>query len=101
MVYEDDEVMPYKKKSKRKPPIKASHKHDFQSCLFDFNGIMLDKAHGFVPHPQSGLGTYCVICGKIGDISFKEPDSIDKKLPRFRIENIWSQKFVCVNEQET
>lgn len=99
MNYEYDEEMPYKKKSNRKSPTKANHKHDFQSCLFDFDGITLDKAHGFVPRPQIGAGTYCVICGKIGGISFKEPDSINEALPRFRVDNIWSQKFVCVNEE--
>lgn len=43
---------------------KVKHKHDFQPCVFEYDGIRLDKAHGFVPSPNTGFGGYCTICGK-------------------------------------
>lgn len=114
-----DEVTPYKKKTRRKPPKKAKHKHDYQPCIFEYDGIRLDKAHGFVPNPNTGFGSYCTICGKIGDSDhnrwtrwvpinggpaghseYTEAAQIElnpetRTLPTFRIDNIWSQKFVA------
>ena len=113
-----DEVMPYKKKSNRKPPKKSKHKHDYQPCVFEYNGIRLDKAHGFVPDSKTGFGSYCTICGKIGSYGDErwtrwvpvnggpaghseyteeakaELNPETRTLPTFRIEDIWSQKFV-------
>lgn len=113
-----DEVTPYKKKTQSKPPKKARHKHDYQPCIFEYDGIRLDKAHGFVPSPDTGFGSYCTICGKIGASNhdrwsrwvpvnggpaghseYTEEAQIElnpetRTLPTFRIEDIWSQKFV-------
>ena len=61
----DENLTPYKKKSKSKPPRKAKHKHDFHPCVFEYNGMRLDEAHGFVPALGTSIGGYCTICGKI------------------------------------
>lgn len=61
-----DETMPYKKKSKRRAPAKAKHKHDFQPCIFEYEGIQFDSAHGVIPKEKEMFGDYCVVCGKIG-----------------------------------
>lgn len=115
----DNEETPYKKKMRRKPSKKARHKHDYQPCVFEYDGIRLDKAHGFVPSPNMGFGSYCTICGKIGGSDhdrwsrwvpvnggpaghseYTEEAQIElnpetRTLPTFRVEDIWSQKFIA------
>lgn len=117
----DDEVTPYKKKAQRKPPKKAKHKHDYHPCIFEYNGIRLDKAHGFVPDQKTGFGSYCTICGKIGEVDYTmwmnltpigngkayrseytydakdELNPATRTLPTFYIEDIWAQKFVAID----
>ena len=51
-----DETMPYKKKSKRRAPAKAKHKHDFQPCIFEYEGIQFDSAHGVIPKEKEMFG---------------------------------------------
>lgn len=116
----EDEVAPYKKKARHKPPKKSKHKHDYQPCIFEYDGIRLDKVHGFVPKPDTDFGSYCVICGKIGGSDhdrwtrwvshtngragrseYTEEARIElnpatRTLPTFRIEDIWSQKYVTI-----
>lgn len=55
-----DETMPYKKKSKRRAPAKAKHKHDFQPCIFEYEGIQFDSAHGVIPKEKEMFGDYCI-----------------------------------------
>ncbi len=50
-----DETMPYKKKSKRRAPAKAKHKHDFQPCIFEYEGIQFDSAHGVIPKRKGNV----------------------------------------------
>ena len=65
----DNDVPKHKKKSKKKPPKKAKHKHEYVPCVLWRNSLVLDKAHGFqyTGEPSKVIGTYCPICGKIGD----------------------------------
>lgn len=120
----DDEVMPYKKKAKHMRPKKSKHKHEYCPCVFEYNGTQLDKAHGFVPKPSTCFGSYCRICGKIGEADHKrwmrwvpigngvagrseytdeakdELNPATRTLPTFYIEDIWSQKFVPIIGKE-
>ena len=62
------EIPKHKKKkqsSSSKSKNKSKHKHEYTECLF------IEKGH---PH----RGTYCTICGKIGDIHFFETEKTDK-----------------------
>lgn len=62
-----DEEPKYRKKkesSTSKSKTKSKHKHEYVECLF------INKSH---PH----RGTYCKICGKIGDIHFFEAERTD------------------------
>lgn len=98
----DNEIPKYKKKTKSstsKSSNKSKHKHEYIECLF------IKKEH---PH----RGTYCSICGKIGDIHLFEAERTDegyyrqldydevfemyKYLKQIEIENIF-QKFVPVS----
>ena len=65
----DNDVQKHKKKSKKKPPKKAKHKHEYVPCVLWRNGLVFDKAHGpqYTGAPQKTIGTYCPVCGKIGD----------------------------------
>ena len=117
----DENLTPYKKKSKRKPPRKAKHKHDFYPCVFEYDGMRLDEAHGLGPYPKSSIGSYCTICGKISvgtpeeyirwvqtedgflhsehtKAGKKELDRRTRTLPTFRIDDIIQQKFVKIDK---
>lgn len=118
----DNEVMPYRKKSQRKPPPKAKHRHDYQPCLIMSDGIEIDKAHGVIPKTKDQLhfGSYCTICGKIGspdfdrwhitihegdcvrpgytDEALKELNPETRTLPTFYVPDCFSQRFVDLKE---
>lgn len=118
----ENEVAPYKKKSTKKAPPKSKHKHDFKPCVFEYDSVRLDKAHGFVPKPDLMLGSYCPICGKIGSAdgfwrqwvpvkpgsaagrseytedALKELNPETRTLPTFRLDDWIGQKFVSFEE---
>ena len=121
--FESDEQTRYRKKSKRKVAPKAKHKHNFVPCVFEFNGVQLDRAKGFIPKPDVGLGYYCPICGKIGngdidqwfqwvpmrpgskagrseytDLAKTELDPTTRTLPTFWLDDRWGQKYVTLPE---
>lgn len=62
-----DDQMPHKKKAKRKGIKKTDHKHDFQPCVFEYSTEKFDKHRGMLPSTEESIGSYCTICGKIGD----------------------------------
>ena len=99
---------------------KSKHKHQYKECLIQYNMKI-----GLISKPTAlttSLGSYCTICGKIGD-RFKEENSIVKdyrrivetpigrcyqmipseelyekyhnKMPVFFVEDIYKEK--CVN----
>lgn len=116
----DDKATPYKKKSSKRPPAKAKHKHDFQPCVFEFDFTKLDEAHGFVTEPKACVGSYCTVCGKVhkslpgngwmewvpirpgsqfGHYEYTENTKRElepgtRTLPTFRLEDYWKQKYI-------
>ena len=91
-----------KQSSTSKSSNKAKHKHEYKECLF------INKEH---PH----RGTYCTICGKVGDIHFFESERIEggmyrqldydevfelyKHLEQVHIDDIF-QRFVPVSGKD-
>ena len=100
-----NEVPKYIKKkesSVSKSKMKSKHKHEYVDCLFVKNGY---------PHK----GTYCKICGKIGDFEIFELEEFEnglfrildhdeifekyKDLEKIYMENIF-QKYVVLDKEE-
>lgn len=100
----ENEVPLYRKKKESntsKAKVKSKHPHEYVDCLF---------VKGVNPHK----GTYCQICGKIGDMKFFETEKTDKgfyrqlnkdevfekykDLERIKIDDVF-QKFVPVTEK--
>lgn len=68
----ENEIPKYRKKklsSTSKSSIKSKHKHEYVECLL---------IHNNYPH----RGTYCKICGKIGDLHFFEAEKREDGLYR-------------------
>ena len=119
----DDDIMRYKKKSQKKPPSKAKHKHNYDNCVFGLYRQRFSKERGFEPEPDITIGTYCPICGKIGttfddtdhwvdhhrrgamlfghdwtDAARLEFNEKTRTLPYFSLEDGWFQKYVELKE---
>ena len=104
---------------------KSKHKHYYEECLIQYNMKI-----GLINKPIiliTSLGSYCTICGKIGD-RFKKDKSIVKdyertvdatvgkcyqvmtseelyekyhnKLPVFFVENYWKDGYVNLEQRE-
>ena len=104
---------------------KSKHKHYYEECLIQYNMKI-----GLINKPSiliTSLGSYCTICGKIGD-RFKKDKSIVKdyertvdstvgkcyqvmtseelyekyhnKLPVFFVENYWKDGYVNLGQRE-
>ena len=104
---------------------KSKHKHQYEECLIQYN-IKI----GLINKPSiliTSLGSYCIICGKIGD-RFTKDKSIVKdyertvdatvgkcyqvmtseelyekyhnKLPVFFVENYWKDGYVNLEQRE-
>ena len=65
-----EDQMPHKKKAKKKHIKKADHKHDFQPCVFSYPTEKFDKHRGMFQTTEESIGSYCTICGKIGEQHF-------------------------------
>ena len=105
MCFESD-IPKHKKKTKSstsKSKSKSKHKHKYIECL------LIDE------HPHHG--TYCKICGKIGNWSFHETEPLEdnphvyraltdeeiyekyKHLERIPVNDLW-QKYVPITNEE-
>ena len=101
---------------------KSKHKHQYEECLIQYKSTFIGKTY-----LNTGLYTYCTICGKINE-RFKENKSIVKdyrrtvdtpigkcyslitdeelyekyhdKLPVFFIDNIWEDGYVNLEQLE-
>ena len=98
----DEEVGKYHKKS-HKTIKKSSHKHNYEECL-------LHDKDGHYSH-----ATYCIECGKIGDVRFFECKQTEgrwrmimsneeiyekyKHLIIFEIDGIYKNKYVKLEEK--
>ena len=99
---------------------KSKHKHQYEECLIQYRFTFIGKTR-----LNTGLYTYCTICGKINE-RFKENKSIVKdyvrtldtpickcysrisdeelyekyhdKLPVFFVENIFKEKYVDLSQ---
>ncbi len=78
----DQEIPKYRKNTGSnisKIEKKSKHKHQYEECLIQYNMKI-----GLISKPTAlttSLGSYCTICGKIGD-RFKEENSIVKDYRR-------------------
>lgn len=90
-----EEPMRYRKKKKKKVHKKSDHKHHYVPCMYDV-GLYI-WGYG-ITSPYMYRGTYCDICGRIGDIRYNNGDiGIDEsELPVFEIDRLWD-KFVNLN----
>lgn len=121
-----DEVPKYRKKSTKKTPKKADHKHKYVNCVFGYDGILWDKECGFKTIPVKSIGTYCKICGKVGSVidqkwlretnqwfgdkeyeqrwsdkARAEFDESTRTLPYFWLDERWgSNKYVEINDEQ-
>ena len=101
---------------------KSKHKHQYKECLIQYRFAFIGKTY-----LNTGLYTYCTICGKINE-RFKENKSIVKdyirevnsstckyyshipdeelyekyhdKLPVFFVEDIYKEKYVDLEQTE-
>ena len=56
MIY-DPEDMRYRKRAKRKHNPKAKHKHEYQPCVFEYEGIQHSRTQGGVPASETMMGS--------------------------------------------
>lgn len=68
----DEDIAPYKKKSKAKPPKKYKHKHTYEPCVVEFPAEWYLKEHIRNREYKSEINSYCTICGKIGGMIDEE-----------------------------
>lgn len=60
-----DDIPKYKKKSQKKPPKKAKHKHLSEPCVIDVPRDWYKKEHERSGEMKSDIYGYCPICGKV------------------------------------
>lgn len=91
-----EEPVKYRKKKKKKAPKKSDHKHHYVPCMYD-TGCYITRNGLSFPHIHHG--TYCDICGRIGNLyfNFGEDDVDDSTLPVFEINDPWKTRFVDLN----
>lgn len=125
----EQEVPKYKKPTDSnisKSNRKSKHKHQYEECLLQYNFAYNDYTNNRT-NTSTHLGSYCIICGKIGD-RFKEDKSIVKdyehtddtpigkcyqimtseelygryhnKLPVFFVENYWKDGYVNLEQND-
>lgn len=81
---EYSEETAHKKAAKKQAPKKFKHKHDFADCVLEYNRCRLDRAHGFQwDLPAWEIGTYCRICGKIGDSHTRDYKWVEEGLLQY------------------
>lgn len=121
-----NDVPKYRKKSTAKPPAKAKHKHVYEPCLFEQIEMWYAKPHERKSNrTRLTFGSYCPICGKVGDTDTdrwfahvkkhndmfsyletvyteeaeRELNPTTRTLPVFYIGDEWRPKFVELKEE--
>lgn len=121
----DEEMMRYRKKSRTKPPRKATHKHLNEQCILEYPANWFMKEHEQGIKMTTSFSGYCPICGKVGEADIerwyvhrrgfgnahsfvwneptaeaeRELDPDTRTLPTFRVKDPFV-KFVEVNNDE-
>ena len=102
-----EEQVPRRKPSQKKPPKKANHKHHYKPCVYRVVAKYghLDRERGFCPLAKRVPGTYCASCGKIGTVQYfwgimypREPSELPADAPEFEIVDDVCQKYVNLEE---
>lgn len=72
---------------------KSKHKHHYEECLIQYRSTFIGKTH-----LNTGLYTYCTICGKINE-RFKENKSIVKDYVR-TVDTPIGKYYSCISDEE-
>lgn len=72
----------YKKKKKKKKIKKSDHKHIYVPCMYNTSEYVVYR--NGEKTPMLYYGTYCEICGRIGDITYNT-NKLTEKLPIYKI----------------
>lgn len=116
-----DDIPRYRKKAKKRVPVKAKHKHEYVNCVYDIPWRKYDPTHGCVTAYRRTIGTICPICGKVGTTAddgwrvharraygyevewsteaIREFDDSTRTLPFFRLKNMF-QSYVNNDDEE-
>lgn len=71
----------YTKKKQKKKVIKSDHKHYYEDCLFRRVYVSRSGTKGLRIYG----GTYCPICGRVGNIDIGASNIINENLPMFNL----------------
>lgn len=125
-----NDIPRYRKKSQATPPAKAKHKHVYEPCLIEYPQQWYLKPHEIALYEGNRVktmlrfGSYCPICGKIGEADHdrwttsvkkhngvssyiecvrtaeaeRELDQATRTLPVFKTDG-WTEKFVKIEEE--
>lgn len=95
--YIEQEIMPYKKKSQSKPPKKSKHKHHYEPCVLEFNGLRFSKEHGMVYDKlEACIGAYCPVCGKLGPVENYDRWFFRQEVPHPVFQSLFEQ---CMTDE--
>ena len=66
-VFPCGEIPRYRKKSQKRPPKKADHKHEYEPVILSYIAEHGDfsKERGFIPMRSFCAGSRCTICGRL------------------------------------
>ena len=78
-----EDIPKYRKKSQKKPPKKANHKHEWANCVYNTVTCGYSREKGFYKTTELSVGTYCPICGKIGNIADQKYRENICTIPKF------------------
>lgn len=111
MIQIPNDVPRHRKRSNKKTPTKSDHKHEYANCVYDVPTLRFEQSRGFLPTTRTAIGTYCTICGKVGDVysrswfsqvntwppqwsneAMQEFDEETRTLPRFKLDDIFQKK---------
>lgn len=123
--YEEVQRNQRQKISRAKPPKKSKHKHVYEPCILEYNGLRFSKEHGMTyDKPEAKISAYCPVCGKIGDVEdrdrwianvksggwywssepteeyVRELNPETRTLPTFWVDDPYFPKFVTLPEEE-
>ena len=93
-----NEVPRYRKRAQKHGSKKSDHKHSYSKCVFEYGVYSFDRRRGHILGDKTafGIGTYCTVCGKIGEVNFvnawEELNPETRTLPYFRIQDCFQKK---------